>query len=142
MSEFKVEDIIKEEGFAYQSSSGMRLVEMSRRGISKKSLLRLAELSSVSVKQLAELLPVSLRTIQRYNNNDLLEPVVSEHAILIAEVLSKGSQVFSSLESLQHWLHTPSAALGNKTPLSYLDTGFGARLVTDELGRLEHGVYS
>lgn len=115
---------------------------MSRRGISKKSLLRLAELSSVSVKQLAELLPVSLRTIQRYNNNDLLEPVVSEHAILIAEVLSKGSQVFSSLESLQHWLHTPSAALGNKTPLSYLDTGFGARLVTDELGRLEHGVYS
>lgn len=144
MSEFKIARFVMEEAVAYQAypSTEMRLVEIARKGISKKSLMKIAEAGSFTLKELSELLPVSLRTLQRYQNNDLLDPSVSEHAILIAEVLSKGSEVFSNLESLQRWLHSPSVALGNKTPVSFLDTGFGARLVTDQLGRIEHGIYS
>lgn len=142
MENKNVINFVEEAAVAYKSSGEMHMVEAARRGVSKKSLLSLAELSGISVKELAGLLPVSLRTIQRYNDDDLLEPYISEHALNIAMVLAKGLDVFSSTEKLQHWLHTPAVSLGNKKPISLLDTGFGARLLLDELGRLEYGVYS
>lgn len=145
MSEYSIHDIVKEPGVAYATSdqsTEIQMVDMARKGISKKSLMRIAELSGLSVSELSKLLPVSLRTIQRYNDDDLLDRTVSEHALQIAEVLSHGTRVFSSLESLQRWLHTPSVALGHQTPVSFFDTGFGTRMVSDLLGRIEHGVYS
>lgn len=142
MSEKSINNILREAAVAYEASSDMSLVELARQGISKKSLLKLAGIAALSLKQFSELLPVSLRTLQRYNNNDLLPPEVSEHALLVAEVLGRGIEVFNNREQLQHWLQTPSVSFAGQTPFSLLDTSFGARMVTDELGRLEQGVYS
>lgn len=145
MSEKDIHQLVEESGVAYRASSTsseMRLVKQARAGISKKSLMNIAETGGLSLKEISALLPVTLRTIQRYSETDLLDPAVSEHALQIAEVISKGSKVFSSIKDLQRWLHTPSVALGNETPVSLLDTSFGARIVIDELGRLEYGVYS
>lgn len=145
MNEKKIHDLVEEAGAVYvpdSTSSEMRLLKQARAGISKKSLMNIAEAGGLSMKEISSLLPVSLRTIQRYSDADLLDPAVSEHALQIAEVISKGSFVFSSLHDLKQWLHTPSMALGNETPVSLLDTSFGARIVIDELGRLGYGVYS
>ncbi len=142
MSNPSIDNILREAGVAYQSTSEMTLVDLARKGISKKSLLKIADVGSISVKQLADLLPVSLRTIQRYDNDDLLSPEISSHALSIAEVLAKGLEIFDHKKQLQRWLHTPSVAFRMQTPLSLLDTSFGARMVIDELGRLEHGVYA
>ena len=134
--------MIREAAVAYKASSEMQLVETARSGVSKQTLLNISKLSGLSIKEMAELLPVSLRTIQRYKADDMLEPAVSERVLLIAEVLAKAFNVFGALEDLQHWLHTPSIALDRQTPISLLDTSFGARLVTDQLGRIEHGIHS
>lgn len=142
MSEYSLHNIIEEAAVAYQTSPEMNMVELARRGISKTSLLKLAELSSISLKELSALLPVSLRTIQRYKDDELLEPALSEHALLIAEVIARAMDVFNNKKKMQQWLHTPSIGLGHQTPLSLLDTSFGARMVTNELGRLEHGLFS
>ncbi len=142
MDKEKFQNIVREAAVAYNPSNEMQMVKTARSGITKKTLVNISKLSGLSVKELAELLPVSLRTIQRYKNDDILEPAVSERVLLIAEVLAKALDVFGSLEDLQHWLHTPSVALDRQTPISLLDTSFGARLVTDQLGRIEHGIYS
>jgi len=142
MSNFSLNTIIREAGVAYQASNDMHLVELARRGISKKSLLQLSLAANLSLKELANILPVSLRTIQRYSNDDLLDPAVSEHAILIAELISDAGEVFNTQEAVQSWLHSPLIGLGGVKPVALLDTGFGIRLVRNELGRLEHGVYS
>jgi putative toxin-antitoxin system antitoxin component (TIGR02293 family) len=142
MSVTEFDDIIREAATAYKTSSDLTLVERARQGISKKTLLKISETSGLSLKELSGLLPVSLRTIQRYKENDRLEPGISERALLITEVLGRGMEVFKSVGKLQHWLHTPAVALGNRTPISLLDTSFGARMVTDLLGRIEYGVYS
>lgn len=142
MSEEPIDNILKEAAVAYEPSSPMNLVELARHGISKDSLQKIAEIGGVSIKQFAELLPVSLRTIQRYSGKDLLPPEVSDHALLIAEVFAKGIDVFNGKQPFQRWLQSPLVGLGRQTPLSLLDTSFGARMVTNELGRLEHGVYS
>lgn len=142
MSEKPLNNILRESAVAYEASSPMTMVELARQGISKKSLLKLAEIGALSLKQFSELLPVSLRTLQRYNEEDLLPPEVSEHALLVAEVFGKGLDVFNNREQFRHWLQTSSVALGGQTPFSLLDTSFGARMITDELGRLEQGVYA
>lgn len=142
MKNNEFQEIVQEAAMAYHTSNEMSLIERSRAGISKRILNNISNLSGITLKELTTLLPVSLRTIQRYEDNDLLEPYVSERALLITEVLARGLDVFHSNEKMRHWLQTPSVALGNRTPLSLLDTSFGARMVTDLLGRIEYGVYS
>jgi putative toxin-antitoxin system antitoxin component (TIGR02293 family) len=142
MSEKEFENIIREAAIACKTENDLSLVERAREGISKKTLSNISETCGLSLKELSTLLPVSLRTIQRYKEDERLEPNISEKALIIAEVLGKGIDVFGSVEKLQHWIRTPSIALGNRTPISLLDTSFGARMVTDLLGRIEHGVYS
>lgn len=142
MSDKAINNVLKEAAVAYEASSPMSLIELARHGITKKSLLNLANIAALSLKQFSELLPVSLRTLQRYDDDDLLPPEVSEHALLIAEVLGRGMEVFNSREQLQVWLQTPAVSFAGQTPFSLLDTSFGTRMVTDELGRLEQGVYA
>ena len=142
MSNISLKTIIREAGVAYQASSDMQLVELARKGVSKKSLLQLAKAAGLSLKELAKILPVSIRTIQRYDDDDLLDPAVSEHAILIAELISDAGDVFNTDEAVRVWLHSPIIGLGGDEPVTLLDTGFGIRLVRDELRRLEYGVYS
>ncbi|MEX0769455.1 MAG: antitoxin Xre/MbcA/ParS toxin-binding domain-containing protein [Balneolaceae bacterium] len=142
MNEFILDDIIQEEGVTYTTLSPMNRIAISRKGISKKSLLKIVEWSAISIKDFAKLLPISLRTIQRYDDEDLLDPHVSERVLLIGEVFEKGMEVFNSREKLHTWLHSPLLALGHQSPLDLLDTGFGVRLVMDTLGRIEHGVFS
>lgn len=142
MSAKSIDNILREASVAYKTSSSMNLVELARHGISKSSLQRLAEIGGISIKQFADLLPVSLRTIQRYSGKDLLTPEVSDHALRIAEVFAKGIDVFDTRQSFQRWLQSPLVGIGGKTPLSLLDTSFGIRIIINELGRLEHGVYS
>lgn len=142
MSEITFEDIFKEEGLEKPVQNKLDLIELTRKGISKKSLLKLAELLSISIKDFAKLLPVTERTIQRYNTNKRFKSDISEHVILIAEVLLKGLEVFENQEKFKKWIDTPNRSFANTAPIKLLDTSFGTQLVIDELGRLEHGIYS
>ncbi|MFX0194763.1 MAG: antitoxin Xre/MbcA/ParS toxin-binding domain-containing protein, partial [Candidatus Hodarchaeota archaeon] len=40
------------------------------------------------------------------------------------------------------WMDHPNRALADKTPLSLLNSRFGAEMLLDELGRIEHGVFA
>ena len=118
------------------------LMEMSKKGITKGALKHLAEYLSLSTGQLADLLPVSKRTILRYTAKKLFNRIVSEQILQIAEVVAKGTEAFGDKEKFISWMHSPSKALANQTPLTLLSSRFGTEMVLDELGRIEYGVYS
>jgi putative toxin-antitoxin system antitoxin component (TIGR02293 family) len=118
------------------------LVEISSRGVQKKSLQRLARYMGSSTSKMAALLPVTERTIQRYAPEDHFNRVVSEYILHIAEVMAKGTEVFGDKNAFMHWLAQPNTALGSRTPKSLLDSRFGTDMILDELGRIEHGVFS
>lgn len=122
--------------------SRMDLVELSNKGVTKDALSHLAKYFSYSVKQMAQLLPVTERTIQRYTSEKLFNRIVSEQILQIAEVAAKGSEVFEGRDKFLAWMNHPNKALNNKTPMSLLKSKFGTDLVLDELGRIEHGVFS
>ena len=122
--------------------SRMDLIELSSKGVTKDALLRLASSLSMSISEIAKLLPVTERTIQRYKRKQRFNRVVSEQVLQIAEVTVRGVKVFGDREKFLSWMKSPSPALGNRTPASLLRSRFGTEVVLDELGRIEHGVIS
>lgn len=122
--------------------SRMDLIELGDEGVTKDALAHLARYLSFSMSQMASLLPVTERTLQRYTPTKHFNRIVSEQILQIAEVAAKGTQVFEDKENFLAWMNHPNKALDGKTPLSLLNSRFGAELVLDELGRMEHGVFS
>jgi len=123
-------------------ASRMDLIELSSKGVTKDTLLSLASSLSMSVSEMAKLLPVTERTIQRYKRKQRFNQVVSEQVLQIAEVAVRGVKVFGDRGKFLSWMKSPSPALGNRTPASLLRSRFGTEVVFDELGRIEHGVIS
>ena len=122
--------------------SRMDLIELSKSGVPKKALAHLAKYMSLSVRQMAEFLPLTEHTIQRYSPEEHFNRVVSEQILQIAEVAAKATEVFEDMNKFLSWLNHPNKALANKTPTSLLSSRFGIEMVLEELGRMEHGVFS
>lgn len=118
------------------------LIHLSRNGIRKSSLKSLSDYLGVTMDKMSSLLHTSHRNIQRKDDDELLDVYKSEQAIELAQVVSKGLEIFGSKENLHQWLHSNLIALGGKKPIDLLDTTFGIRLIYRILGRLEYGVYS
>lgn len=122
--------------------SQMDLVELGNQGVTKDALTHLAEYFSFSVNQMAQLLSIPARTIKRQTPEESFNRTVSEQILQIAKVVAKGSEVFAGKDEFQAWINHPNKALSNKTPISLLMSKFGSDMVLDELGRIEHGVFS
>jgi len=117
-------------------------IELGERGLPKRALMNLADFLGLSLSQITQLLPVSERTVQRYGPKEFFNRTVSEQILHIAEVAARGVEVFEDKEDFLSWLNQPSTALANEAPINLLRSRFGTDMVLDELGRMEHGVFS
>ena len=120
--------------------SQMDLIELSRKGISKKALYHMIKYSSLTVGQMAKLLPITERTIQRYSDSRRFNAAVSEQILEIAHIIARGEEVFGDKKKFMTWMNYENPYLGSKKPFDLLNSRFGTDLVLDELGRIEHGV--
>ncbi len=116
------------------------LIPIIRNGLPKKHLDHLMSTTGLTLSEASSLLHISERTLHRYKANTILNPEISERILEIARIYTRGAQVLGTLDRFKEWVIFPSWALGDRTPLSYLDTSIGVKLVEDELGRIEHGV--
>jgi putative toxin-antitoxin system antitoxin component (TIGR02293 family) len=131
-----------EKAFHRSLRNRIDLIELGRKGLTKAALLHLAEYLGLTLGQMANLLPITERTIQRYSDDQHFGPSVSEHILQIAECAAKGIRVFEDKGKFLAWLHHPNKALGQQTPMNLLSSRFGSEMVLDELGRIESGVFS
>jgi len=138
----KQADEIFRKVFHIRLKSYMDVIEMSKEGITKASLMEFVHFLNFSPEQFARMLPITLRTIQRYSNKQKFSPSVSEHIIQLVFLVGKGIEVFGSREKFMSWFNTPSKALGGKVPSDLVNLKTGAQMVMDELGRIEYGVYA
>jgi putative toxin-antitoxin system antitoxin component (TIGR02293 family) len=120
----------------------MDLVELSNKGITKDALLRLGKYLNLSISQMADLVAIAERTIQRYTLEKPFNRIVSEQILQVAQVAVKGTNTFGDKDKFLSWMHQPNKALADKTPMSLLRSRFGTEMISDELGRIEHGVFS
>lgn len=137
---FTVSDFLEIE---YETEvSSLSLIETIRSGITKQSVLDLANLYDMSIPEISKLLPVTERTIQRKSPSEVMRPEVAEHIIELANLAIYGVAVLGNRTAFLSWVNTPLLALNNLKPISILDTIHGIGLVKDILGRIEYGVFS
>ncbi len=117
------------------------LIEITRKGLPKSVVATVSNILGISMEKMSSLIHLSHRTIQRKQNNELLNVYSTEQILEIAEVISRGIEVLGTIEAFTTWLHKEIRVLNYKKPLDYLDTTYGTKLVKDILGRAEQGVY-
>jgi len=120
----------------------MDLVGLSKRGVPKSALSRLAKTLGFTTAHMATFLPVTERTIQRYTPKQYFKAYVSEQILELAELAAYGLEIFDDKEQFLGWLNEPTKGLGGRAPVDLLDTRFGVEMVRNELIRIEYGVFS
>jgi putative toxin-antitoxin system antitoxin component (TIGR02293 family) len=130
-------------GVSYVSGRGyFEFIQLSRDGIIKKALMNLSQQLSFSLTEVARILHISERTLQRYADDEKLSADTSERAILLSQLYQHGTLVFGDLENFKEWMRTPLPAFNYQPPISLLDTTFGFQLIQDELGKIAHGIFA
>lgn len=129
-------------GSQYANPSDFDLLKLARKGIPKKALLALAKQISLTIEEVASVLHISERTLQRYTPSTIVKTEYADRAIELALLYERGIEVLGSEKAFTHWVKSPNTALGGEVPFNLLDTRIGFTMVLDILGRIEHGIFS
>ncbi len=133
-------DKVHEAAQAYGAYSRILLI---RKGLPVYSLNYLLKASRLNRQELATILQISPRTMQRYDSDQVLPPAVSEKLLLLNDIYEQADEVLGGgPENVTNWLRSTVAALGNQRPIDYLDTYEGMHEVIKVLGRIEWGILS
>ncbi len=123
-------------------SSGFDAIKLSRQGLAKQELTSFAKKMSLTVQELANVMHISERTLQRYDDNEIVRPEYAEKAIELARLYNRGEEVFDSMDKFKLWMKSPSFVFNGESPISLLDTSAGFDMVFKELGRIEYGIFA
>lgn len=114
--------------------------EQIRRGLPVRALDHLAQSLQVDRAELARILGVSLRTLQRKSGeHQRLGPAASDRLARVRRILDLASDVLGEQAKGARWLTSSSRALGGEVPLRMLDTDIGTQRVQQELHQIEFG---
>lgn len=104
----------------------------------------IAESGRLSAAQVRDLIANEGFTELTFRNPTTGETTVIKASLessLIVDVVAMAIEVFGAREKALRWLRTPVQSLGDKTPISLLNTLEGLARVQDTLGQIEHGVW-
>jgi putative toxin-antitoxin system antitoxin component (TIGR02293 family) len=104
------------------------LTDLARHGYSEEEIFALV---------------VPKRTLARRKAAD--EPLTVEEtdkALRLARIAVQAERVFGAPEKAHRWLREPKRALQGETPLAYLASEAGARVVEEMLYRIEYGMFA
>ena len=123
-------------------STDFNILKLTRQGLPKHVLVSLAKKISITIQELADIMHISERTLQRYDDDEIVKTEYAEKAIELARLYTRGETVFGSLDKFKLWMKTPLYVFKGETPISLLDTSIGFAIVFKELGRIEHGIFA
>jgi putative toxin-antitoxin system antitoxin component (TIGR02293 family) len=90
--------------------------------------------------EMAALLGISPRTLERRRQKGALTSVESERLYRIVRLFQEATRVFEGKEEARTWLKRPQMRLGGQVPLEIARLEPGAREAERLLGRIEHGI--
>lgn len=124
----------------------VQLHELLEKGLPSRALTTMSGNFVIinSMEWLSKAVSISPRTFARYKlaPSKLLDRDQSDRTWRSAVILAKAIEVFGSRKEAEEWLNKPAAALDRQRPIDLLSTTTGVELVSDLLGRIDHGVYT
>ncbi|HEV2425023.1 MAG TPA: antitoxin Xre/MbcA/ParS toxin-binding domain-containing protein [Terriglobia bacterium] len=124
-------------GRALASDHDMR--EAIREGFPPSVVDQLMRASGLTLKELAEALDLSPRSLQRRRGTGRLARFESDRLYRLARIVALANESLGDHERALRWLKHPNRALGGVAPVSAVDTEPGARQVENILGRIAYG---
>jgi len=115
------------------------LKEAIREGFPPGVVEQLMRASGLTLKELAEALDLSPRSLQRRRRSGRLARFESDRLFRLARIVALAHQALGGAELAARWLKRPNRALAGSAPVSFIDTEPGARQVENVLGRIAYG---
>lgn len=88
-------------------------------------------------------LVIPKRTLARRRaNHEPLTVEETDKALRLGRIVLQAERVFADAEKAHRWLRKAKRELEGETPLAFLASESGARLVEEMLHRIEHGIFA
>jgi putative toxin-antitoxin system antitoxin component (TIGR02293 family) len=123
-------------GRALATDSDLR--EAIREGFPHAVLEELMQASGFTLKELADALDLSSRSLQRRRRGRLAR-FESDRLYRMARLLALARETLGDGARAGRWLRRSNRALGGVAPIAAIDTELGARQVENILGRIAFG---
>jgi putative toxin-antitoxin system antitoxin component (TIGR02293 family) len=86
---------------------------------------------------------IPARTLKhRKARKESLTPDESDKLARLVRVYDQAVRVFGDKENALHWLTDSKRRFEERTPIQMLRTEFGARMVEEMLGQIDHGIFA
>lgn len=122
---------------------GPKLYQALHDGLSYSVFDKLAAVSTLDKKQLAQVCQLAPATLARRAKSGKFTQEESDRLFRFATVLVAASELFNDdMTATKRWLIEPVYGLGDKMPLAMLATSAETQAILDLIGRLEHGVFA
>jgi putative toxin-antitoxin system antitoxin component (TIGR02293 family) len=90
-----------------------------------------------------EMLVIPRRTLARRRaKREALTVDESDRALRLARIATLAERVFGNPEKANRWLRKPKHALQEATPVQFLASESGARVIEGMLYRIQHGMFA
>src|SRR6266699_319733 len=119
-------------------STDRDLREAIREGFPPAVVEELMRSSGLTLKELAESLDLSPRSLQRRRTGRLAR-FESDRLYRLARIVALAHQSLGDQALVVRWLRRSNRALGGVAPIAAMDTELGARQVENVLGRIAYG---
>lgn len=110
-----------------------------REGFPPAVVEELMQASGLTLKELADALDLSPRSLQRRRRSGRLARFESDRLYRLARIVALAQHSLGNRAIAIRWLKRSNRALGGATPISAIDTELGARQVENILGRIAYG---
>ena len=115
------------------------VIAATRQGVAVAAVDELVKSGRASIAEIDRLV-LPRKTLSHRRKSGALTPEQSDRLLRFARAIAGAEETFGSPEKAAMWLRRPTAALGDQSPISLLDTGEGCREVERLLGRIDHGL--
>src|SRR6266487_2879576 len=120
-------------------SNDRDLRDAIREGFPPAVVEELMQASGLTLKELAESLDLSARSLQRRRRSGRLARFESDRIYRLARIVALANEYLGDHVRALRWLKHPNRALGGIAPVTAIDTELGARQVENVLGRIAYG---
>jgi putative toxin-antitoxin system antitoxin component (TIGR02293 family) len=110
-----------------------------REGFPRAAVQALVKASGLTLEEVASCLDLSIRSLQKRQQEGRLATYESDRLYRLARVVSLAKHFTGNHATAVDWLRRPNLVLGNVPPLRLLDTQIGAAKVEAVLGRIGYG---
>lgn len=94
-------------------------------------------------KEWAGILHLSEKTLQRYaKDNKSFEGIYVDRILQLEQLINLGLESFTDADAFYRWLKREKKVLGQTLNFESLYTTQGIQDITDQIGRIQYGVYT